>query len=650
MRRSYVLLLSSGCLFALGALLAVGLVRPRAAPAATATSTPTPLTLVLDAREAPRRILRARMTIPAAPGPLTLVYPKWLPGEHAPTGPVNDVVGLRVTAGGKPISWRRDAEDLYAFHLEVPKGARAVEVAFDFVTGTGGRGAASEATSSARLLVLKWNQVVLYPRGARPADLPVAARIALPEGWRFGTALPVAGTSGEGARFAQVSLETLVDSPLVAGAHLRTHELGAAGGPPHALHLVGDGEHALEIAPAMLGGLRRLVGEAGALFGGYPYRRYQFLVALSDHVPHGGLEHHESSDNRLPERALIDEAIRVRRASLLPHELVHVWNGKYRRPAGLVTPDFQAPFKTELLWVYEGLTTYLGDVLAARSGLRTAEQAREALAYTAAALDAAPGRAWRSLEDTAVAAPSLRGAVKEWRSYRRGLDYYSESALVWLEVDAIIRSATKGQRALDDFCRAFHGGGGGARAVKPYVADDVVAALEAVAPHDWRGFFATRVRALAPKAPTGGIERGGWRLAYTGARPAFYKLVEQANKEVDLTFSLGLVLKDDGTVTDVLEGAPAARAGIGPGMKVIAVGGRRYSAELLRLAVAATAKRPDLDLLVENADEFRTHRVKYAGGERYPTLVRGEGADLLGEILAPTKREGAAAPARAAAP
>jgi predicted metalloprotease with PDZ domain len=377
--------------------------------------------------------------------------------------------------------------------------------------------------------------------------------------------------------------------------------------------------------------------EAGALFGAWPYGRYQFLLSLSDHVPHGGLEHHESSDNRVWERTLLDDAQFAVRAGLLPHELVHVWNGKHRRPNGLATPDYQQPMKTELLWIYEGLTTYLGEVLTARSGLRSPELAREALALTAATMDARPGRAWRPLADTAVAAPVLGAAAREWRGLRRGLDYYPESALIWLEADVLIRQKTNGQRSLDDFCRAFYGKTAkGVPAVVPYALDDVLSALEATAPLDWRGFFKARVYTPTPRAPLAGIEQGGWKLVYQDAPPTFFKYAEQATKEIDLSFSLGLVLRDDGTVIDVLPGAPAARAGIGPAMKVIAVNGRRLTRDVLRATVRATKTRPDVDLLVEANDHFRTHRLIWRGGDRYPTLERNPPReDLLSTILSP---------------
>jgi predicted metalloprotease with PDZ domain len=603
-------------------------------------------TIEVDAREAPRRIIRARLTFPAAPGPFALVYPKWLPGEHAPVGPINDVTGIELTVAGKRIPWRRDDEDMFQIRAELPAGTKTLEVNLEYVTAAGGRGAGSPAVASARLLVLKWNHVLLYPRGADPRALMMTASVRLPEGWSQASALGIERKTADGARFAPVSLETLIDSPVAAGAHARTLDLGPPSGPPHALNLFADSPEALGIKPAVATAFQRLVLECGSLFGGWPYRRYHFLLSLSDHIPHGGLEHHQSSDNRIWERSLLDDAQWTVRSALLPHEIVHSWNGKHRRPAGLCTRDYQQPMKTDLLWVYEGLTTYLGNVLTARSGLRGQHEARDALAYTAASQDHRVGRSWRSLADTAVSAPELSGAVREWRSWRRGLDYYPESELIWLEADTLIRQRTEGKRSLDDFCQVFHGRTSkGTPSVLPYTLEDLLAALQGVCPLDWRQFFQARVYTTSARAPLGGIENGGWRLVYKESPSTFFRHSEQATKEMDFTFSLGLVMRDDGTIIDVAQASPAARAGMAPASRLVAVNGRRLTGDVMRAAVAATKTRPDLDLLVESSDYFRNHKVSYRGGNRYPTLERdGKRPDLLTAIYNPRAPVPPAAP------
>lgn len=596
-----------------------------------------PIALAVDLREAPRRIFHARLLVPAAPGPLTLLYPKWIPGEHGPTGPVVDLAGLRMTAEGKPLDWRRDPAEMTAFRVEVPAGAKSVEVELDFLSAPGEEGFSAGASATERLAVLSWNQVLLYPAG-RPADeIRFAPSVRLPEGWTAATALEPAREAAGEIAFEPVNLATLVDSPLIAGAHRRSEPLAPDLTPEHRLEIVADSAEALEIPPETLAAYHRLVREALALFGASHYRRYRFLLTLSDHVARFGLEHHESSDNRSYERALVDPRKRLLMAGLLPHELVHSWNGKYRRPADLVTGGFDRPFRTELLWVYEGLTSYLGDVLAARSGLLTAEQFRENLAMDAAEMDHRAGRAWRPLLDTAVAAQLLYRARDDWASWRRHVDFYAESGLIWLEADVLIRERTNGSHSLDDFCRLFFGGESGPPRVVPYTEEDLLAALARVAPFDWRGFFEARVKRAAPRAPLGGIERAGWRLAYTEQLPERLEAIETVRKITDLTYSLGLVLEESGTVRDVVPGLAAARAGVAPSMKLLAVNGRRWSKELLREAVRRARWRPEpMELLMENGEFLRTFTVDDHGGERYPKLERDpDRPDVLSRIIAP---------------
>jgi predicted metalloprotease with PDZ domain len=593
--------------------------------------------LQVDATDAPRNILRARLRISAQPGPLTLVYPKWIPGEHGPTGPITDLAGLKMIAAGHAVEWQRDADDMFAFHLEVPAGADAVEVELDFLLPPNSGEFSSGGSATAQLLDLSWNQVLLYPQGGKPGELQYAAALVLPEGWKYGTALTLAGQNGAGLRFAPVSLETLVDSPVIAGAYFRSIDLSPKAGPAHELDIVADSAAALEIKPEDSRHFAHLVTETGALFGARHYRSYHFLLTLSEYVAHFGLEHHESSDNREGEKYLTDEEDRMSGAFLLCHEMVHSWNGKYRRPAGLATADFQQPMKTELLWVYEGLTDYLGILLAARSGLWTNENFREYIALEAAALDRTPGRNWRPLADTAVAAQLLYKSRPEGESWRRGTDFYGEGDLIWLEADVLIRQQTQGRRSLDDFCRKFYGGQSGPPQVVPYTQEDVVAALNEIAPYDWGEFFQKRVYAANPRAPLGGIEGGGWRLTYTNAVPALLKVRESAGKYTDMRMSLGLIVKEDGYIMDVIPGSPADKAGLGAAMKLVAVNGRRWTPEILHAAVkAAVTNTAPVELLVENEDYFKTCKLDYHGGEKYAQL-EGDPAkpDVLGEILKP---------------
>ena len=601
--------------------------------AATSATAPT-VTLAVDATTAPRKIFRASLKIPASPGDLTLYYPKWIPGEHAPDGPVIDLAGLKFFAGGKPLKWRRDLLDGFTLHVDVPAGASEVTAELDFLspaTFEGGFSAGSSATD--KLAIISWNQVLLYPKGWKSDDINYNASLKLPEGWKFGTPLSVASQRGNEIKFATVSLTTLVDSPVITGEFLKIVPL--AQDPLTEMDIASDSAAGLEAPPEVWDHYRNLVEQAQKLFGAHHYRDYHFLYTLSDHVAHFGLEHHESDDSRVDERALVDEADRKLSASLLPHEYVHSWNGKFRRPAGLATPDYEQPMQDDLLWVYEGLTNYLGFVLTARSGLLTAEQDRDDLAVTSAALDHTPGRVWRNLQDTADAAPQLYFSPRAWESWRRSTDFYDEGTLDWLWADVIIRQQSKGAKTLDDFCKLFHGAPSTGPMVKPYIFDDVVNALNQIAPYDWRGFWTERLTNHGPGAPLRGIESSGWKLVYDNTPSDMMSTSAGLYHSVPAALSFGLALNDDGTITDTTEGMPAAEAGIGPGMKLVAVNGRRFSPEILRDAVKATKiSNAPMELLIENTDYYKTYKIDYHGGEKYPHLVRDDSKpDLLTEIL-----------------
>ncbi|MEO6194520.1 MAG: M61 family peptidase [Thermoanaerobaculia bacterium] len=619
---------------------------PNTATAAFAAE-PRPLELAVDATDAPRGVFHSRLTIPAAPGALTLAYPKWVQGEHAPSGPIMQVAGFTVSAGGKTLAWRRDPLEMFLVRVEVPAGAREVEVTLDYLSppeslGGGGYGETPNATP--HLLIVDWHDLLVYPLGTNAMEIPVRATLRLPAGWRYDSALAVAagGAGKDGAvTFAPTTLYTLIDSPVLAGEIFETLVMGPPEAPVH-LSMAADQRASLAIPEARLAAYRRVPAEALALFGARHYRAYHWLLALSDTLDHNGLEHHESSDNRGPADMFTDEAQLMRQGNLLPHEYIHSWNGKYRRPAGLATRDPQEALRTELLWTYEGLTRYLGDILlTTRSGIRSVEQTREYLAWVAANQDRnRPGRRWRPLADTAESVQILSGLPAAWTTARRTLDYYDESGLIWLEADTILRQKSKGTKSLDDFCRAFHGGASTGPALKPYTADDLYAALGAVVPHDWRGFFAERVYAVQPRAPLGGIEGAGWKLVYTDQPNEFQKLRAKSSKRIDESFSLGVWLKDDGTIDDIVVGSPAWEAGLGPGMKLVAVGGRAWAPEAVPAAVqAAKASTAPIEIAALHGDVLKTFQVKYHEGERYPHLERDASRpDLLAAILAPKGR------------
>lgn len=599
--------------------------------------------LHVDLTDAARNIYHAHLEIPATAGSMTLVFPEWIPGNHRPSGPIAALTGLHMEAAGKAVPWQRDPVDMYAFHVTVPEGVHTIQVSLDAITAEDSAGARGPAASS-NVLDLNWNAVLLYPQGASSDAVEFAPSVTLPAGWSFGTALTPAHAAGAEVEFTPVSLTTLVDSPLIAGDHYRRVELTNPGETPvHVMDIVAESDAALAMKPETLAAYKKLVAETGALFGARHYRQYHFLYTLSDYVGHHGLEHHESNDSAADENTLLDADLGMLYGDLLPHEFAHSWNGKYRRPAGLATKNYQDPMVGDLLWVYEGLTDYLGNLLAARSGLRTPEQYREQLAETAAMLDHRPGRTWRPLEDTARSVQILRLLGPQWSNWRRSLDYYPEGDLIWLEVDATLRQLTHGQRSLNDFCRRFHGGESGPPKVVPYTFDDVVRTLNEVAPRntsgvagdDWAAFLRERVNATSVRAPLGGIERGGWKLVYNDQPNQFTQAAEKQWKFSDFSYSLGMTIAEDGKLDDVIVGSPAYQAGLGPGMKLLGVNGRKWSPPLLRAALkAAQNNSVSIELLVENAEFYKTYSVSYHDGDRNPHLERvSDKPDLLSDIV-----------------
>jgi len=583
----------------------------------------------VDATEAARNVLHTTLTIPVKPGPFSLLYPKWIPGEHSPTGPINDMVGLRLSANGRTIPWTRDPVEMFAFSCEIPAGVSELNVAFDDVSQPG-------TTMSARLARVKWNRVLVYPRGMNSDAVRIDASIKLPGGWKFATALPVLRERRDDVEFKEVSLTELVDSPLIAGANFR--KLTLLSTPLlHEMDIVADTPAALEVRPETLLGWQNLVKEAYALYGARHYRSYHFLLTLSDVGGSEGLEHHESSEDGVGEKALSDPSQLIDLGDLLGHEYTHSWNGKYRRPADLTTPDFEPPMHGDLLWVYEGLTEYLGKVLPARSGLWTPENFRESIAAVAAEMDNQSGRKWRPLVDTATAVQFTYSSPRAWMNYRRRVDYYFEGLLLWMEADTIIRRQSQGKLSLDDFCHKFHGGPDTGPMVKTYTFDDIVNTLNQVTPYDWRGFLNERVNMIAVGAPLGGIANGGWKLVYDEKPNEEIRFNGQQRKFMNLTYSIGAIVSTDGVVLDVNPELPAARAGLAPGMKIVGVNGRAWSADALHDAIAATKKAATpIELRVDNGSFQENYKVTYRGGERYPHLERdATKPDLLSEIIKP---------------
>lgn len=600
-----------------------------------AATRPGVIRVEVDATQAPQRILHTRLTIPVEPGPLVLLFPQWIPGEHMPDGPINNIAGLKFTAARKPLPWRRDLLDMFAFHLTVPAGVTSLDVRFDFLISGAGSGYSAGASSTAYINDLSWNQVILYPRGYAAKDLTYAPSLKLPARWKFGTALPGAKQNGDTITFDPTSLSTLIDSPVLSGRFFRAIPLSPGQDTPHEIDLAADSEAGLAMPPETEAALRKLVVETGALFGSRHYRDYHFLFTLSDNTAHFGLEDHESSDDRSYEKSLIDPDYRAEGAALLPHEFVHSWNGKYRRPEDLATADYHQPMRDDLLWVYEGLTEYWGDVLTARSGLLNNDQAHEMFAQLVANYDHEPGRNWRPLQDTADAAVVLYDADRDWENWRRQVDFYDESVLLWLDVDTTIRRLTKDKKSMNDFSRSFHGGPGGQPALKTYTFEDVVAGLNSVAPYDWSGFLRTRLDSIAPKTPDEALLASGWQVIYNDQPNEIERLQDVVHKSATLMYSIGLIAKDDGTLEQVLYDGPSFKAGLGPGMKITEVAGSKFTLDALRSAVAASTSAP-VQLKVKNGPQEQVYTIDYHGGSKYPHLQRAPNhADILDEILHP---------------
>ena len=593
------------------------------------------LTLKVDLTGAPKRMFRVQETIPVKPGAFTLLYPEWIPGEHAPSGPIQNVTGLVVTANGKQLAWRRDLRDMYAIHLDVPQGVSQLDLSFQFLSPAPGQGSlfGASASSTPNLVDVEFNQVAFYPAGYYSRDIQIQPTVQLPAGWKFGTAMEVASQAGGTVQFKPLTFNNLVDSPLIAGEYFNRVDLAPGAKVPVHLNVVGDDAKDVKLTDKQLAQQRAVVKQTNLLFGAHHYSHYDFLLTLSDHTGHFGLEHHQSSDDRLPADFFTNDDMHTLAASLMPHEFVHSWNGKFRRPADLWTPNFNVKMQDDLLWVYEGLTDYWCSVLTARAGLWSPQQFRDTMANIDASMSERTGRSWRSLQDTADAAPLTYYGGGDWANWRRGTDFYPEGQLLWLDVDTKIRELSGGKHSLDDFAHAFYGMDNGSYVTKTYTFDDVVKTLNQVQPYDWAKFLRERLDYTGPNLPEHGIARGGWKLVYTDKPNAQTKAMESIRHGADLAASLGLTASKSGTIYDVQWNGPAFKAGLVPGLDIVAVNGKDYSPDALKDAVkAAKGGSAPIELLVKNVDVYSTVKVDYHGGLRYPHLVRAGGKDWLDAI------------------
>jgi predicted metalloprotease with PDZ domain len=611
---------------------------------AWAQSQKTPIQITVDLSDAPRKLYHAEVDLPVAAGPLALITPKWIPGTHQPFGPVASITGVVFTANGRPLSWRRDDVDLYEFHVTIPEGVSTLHAHLDSIVTT---------NITQKMALLDWETLMLYPANTPVRDILIQASLIVPAGWSVGTALsPIGGgayplpSPGSTTHFAVTTVEQLEDSPILSGQYFQEFAVAPEVSPRHYVDIASEAPEDSKLSPAVLAGISNLVREADALYKSHHYRDYHFLIALSDVI--GGdvtLEHGQSSEYGVPAKSFSNEGYLLAFADLLPHEYSHSWNGKYRRPVGLYQPDFATMQQGALLWVYEGMTQYLGNILAARAGLRSQSQYRDILAQSAANLDYTPGREWRSTEDTAISASILRSGTQAWFNWRRGQDYYDEGQLVWLDADTLIRKLTNNQKSLDDFQHIFLAKGGNTGPlIVTYTFDELVQDLNAVAPYDWATFLRDQIVKITPHADLAGIERGGYKLVYADKPNASVATVQAdlaglpgGASGTDAWYSLGLFVGAEGNIQDVRWNSPADKAKLAPGYKIIAVNGQVFSGDRLRAAIHdAKGKSEPIHILIQSDTFLSTIDIDYHDGERYPALERIPGSPAyLDDITKP---------------
>lgn len=602
-----------------------------------------PIHITADLTDAPRKLYHADVDLPVTSGDVMLTTPEWIPGNHRPTGPVSDITGVVFTANGQTLHWRRDDTDMYEFHVTVPQGVTMLHAHLDCIV---------TARVTQKMAVLEWEKLLLYPAHTPVREISIQPALKVPAGWGVGTALqPVGGVawpvpaSGTVTEFAPTNVEQLQDSPIIAGEYFKEFALAPEISPKHYLDVVADDPADANLRPSVLAAVSNLVREASVEYASHHYHVYHFLLTLSDVAGGEGLEHGQSSDNGVGEKGFADDKHQLAESDLLAHEFTHSWNGKYRRPYNLYQPDFATMQQGSLLWVYEGMTQYLGNVLAARAGLKSQAQYRDVLALSAANLDAKPGRDWRPTLDTAVAASVLRGGNPAWSNWRRGQDYYQEGELLWLDADTTIRKLTGDKKSLDDFEKIFLAKGGDTGPlIVPYHFDELVTDLNQVVPYDWASFLHDRIDEIHPRADLVGIEQGGYRLVYQDKPTDSEKTLlttGRGGKRTDVWYSIGLRVNHDGLIQDVRWNGPSDQAQLAPGYKILAVDGKLFSNDALLSAIRdAKGKTTPIDVIVARDSFVSTFHIHYNGGEIYPSLERVAGTpDYLDEITAPRVKQ-----------
>jgi predicted metalloprotease with PDZ domain len=641
MRRAALVVLLSSCIASAAAAQLVPTQNSRPAATAKVGTIPAPkdvpypgtIQLTVDASDVTRAIFRIHQHIPVpAAGDFVLLFPKWVPGGHSPRNDIKNITGFRATANGRELKWVRDNLDVFAFHVAVPEGVTAIDVDYQHVTPTAGNQGRILATPD--MASIQWLSNSMYPAGYYVRNVPVQASVIVPTGWKVATALRPSGQTGNRVDYPVTSYQILMDSPMIAGSHYRRIPLSN----DVAIDVIADNEEELAAKPEQIAAHKRLVDQAVKAFGSQHYDHYDFLLTISDYLGGQGLEHHRSSEDGVDRGYFTDWDNVLRDRNLLPHEFTHSWNGKFRRPADLWTPDYRTPMQDDLLWVYEGQTQFWGYVLGARSGMLSKQDTLDAIASTAAAYSlGTPGRAWRPLVDTTTDPIAAGRQPIPWRSWQRSEDYYSEGELIWMDVDRIIREQSHGKRSIDDFAKAFFGVRNRDWGELTYNFDDIVATLNKVQPYDWRSYLQRKVYSVAPEAPLEGIAQGGYKLVFTPEPTQWIKSGEKEGKNNDLTYSGGFVVGNDGKVTSVLWDSPAFNAGVTVGSEILAVNGRHFDGDALKQAIKSAASGgPAPQLLIHDGDIYRTATLDWHGGLRYPRLEKvGKGRGTLDALLAP---------------
>jgi len=604
-------------------------------PAPQDVDYPGTLKIHVDATDIAHRIFNVHETIPVQSGTsIYLLYPSWIPGVHEPYSPIDKVAGLVIKGNGKTIPWTRDKYNVRAFRVDVPEGVTRLDVTFQFLSAQNHRQGPIRMTPE--MMDMAWNKVSLYPAGYYASRIKTEPSVTLPAGWKFGTALEVASRSGNTVTFKPIDYLNLVDSPMYAGKYFKRLDLTSDKSPPVYMDLVADAPRYLEVSDEQLQIMKNMVVQMGRLYGAFHFDHYDFLFSLSDKMSGNGLEHSRSSEDGTSADFFTDWSL-TRRHDLLTHEFNLSWDGKSRRPADHVTPNFNVAMGDSLLWVYEGQTQFYGNVVAVRAGLEDKKTGFAKLANVAATYDMnRPGlQSWRNVQDTTNDPTIAARASLPYRNWQGSEDYYSAGQLIWLAVDGKMRQLSGNKHSLDDFARAFYGMNPGAWDINTYTFEDVVQTLDKIVPYDWKTFLRERVDGHGNLAD--GLKLEGWKLVYTSEPDKGHKAMSDKRSSGNFTWSIGFAGSNDGELYDVRWNGPAFKAGLAPGMRIVAVNGIEYSPDAMKQAIKdAKGNDKPVDLLVKNFDEYDTLHVDYHDGMKYPSLVRIKGApDYLSKLYAP---------------